>query len=262
MWPIDHDDGSQYYTDSQNYIIYGGYKSYLGNSLTVLDNVYVLPDGKVDAWEESRKERSGEEESLFANEKLQSSVLDGLSSIMKARARNLDQRYRVDKRKYDERDQRRAAGLPPSTASSLDQADDGALGWSRNWGQYCAQDGGGYGHLWENNTCAVMSVANIYNFWQCDPDNLPLSIPFVAANNLYASGQINITCAASGKWWTLQSFQAIGYDLLTTQYPPATLDQLISWGRATFNLSSSSSSEATAAPLEDQPISAYAALCR
>ena len=43
VWPIDHDDGSCYYYDSYNYLIYGGYKNYLGHSKTVEFNFYVYP---------------------------------------------------------------------------------------------------------------------------------------------------------------------------------------------------------------------------
>ena len=43
-WPIDHDDGSCYYYDTFNYMIYGGYKSYLGHTHVVQNNVYVYPD--------------------------------------------------------------------------------------------------------------------------------------------------------------------------------------------------------------------------
>ena len=43
-WPIDHDDGSCYYTDTYNFLVYGGYKNYLGHSKTVTNNVYVYPD--------------------------------------------------------------------------------------------------------------------------------------------------------------------------------------------------------------------------
>ena len=43
-WPIDHDDGSCYYTDTYNYLVYGGYKNYLGHSKTVINNTYVYPD--------------------------------------------------------------------------------------------------------------------------------------------------------------------------------------------------------------------------
>ena len=45
-WPIDHDDGSCYYLDSYSYLVYGGYKNYLGHSKTVQNNVYVYPDAE------------------------------------------------------------------------------------------------------------------------------------------------------------------------------------------------------------------------
>ena len=43
-WPIDHDDGSCYYTDTYNFLVYGGYKNYLGHSKTVMNNIYIYPD--------------------------------------------------------------------------------------------------------------------------------------------------------------------------------------------------------------------------
>ena len=43
-WPIDHDDGSCYYTDAYNFLVYGGYKNYLGHSKTATSNIYVYPD--------------------------------------------------------------------------------------------------------------------------------------------------------------------------------------------------------------------------
>ena len=43
-WPIDHDDGSCYYEDTYNYLIYGGYKNFLGHSKTVMYNTYIYPD--------------------------------------------------------------------------------------------------------------------------------------------------------------------------------------------------------------------------
>ena len=43
-WPIDHDDGSCYYTDTYNFLVYGGYKNFLGHSKTVTNNMYVYPD--------------------------------------------------------------------------------------------------------------------------------------------------------------------------------------------------------------------------
>lgn len=43
-WPLDHDDGSCYYEDTYNFLVYGGYKNYLGHSKTVMYNTYVYPD--------------------------------------------------------------------------------------------------------------------------------------------------------------------------------------------------------------------------
>ena len=40
-WPIDHDDGSCYYYDTYNYLVYGGYKNYLGHSKVVKYNYYI-----------------------------------------------------------------------------------------------------------------------------------------------------------------------------------------------------------------------------
>ena len=31
MWTIDHDDGSQYFNDTGNFMVWGGCKNYLGN---------------------------------------------------------------------------------------------------------------------------------------------------------------------------------------------------------------------------------------
>ena len=45
-FPIDHDDGSCYYYDSYNYLIYGGYKNHLGNSKVAMNNFYVYPDAE------------------------------------------------------------------------------------------------------------------------------------------------------------------------------------------------------------------------
>lgn len=44
-WPIDHDDGTGYFTDQYNYLVYGGFKNYLGHSKISQYNVYVYPDG-------------------------------------------------------------------------------------------------------------------------------------------------------------------------------------------------------------------------
>lgn len=46
VWPIDHDDGSCYFTDAYNFMAYGGWKNYLGHDRTVTNNIYLFPDSK------------------------------------------------------------------------------------------------------------------------------------------------------------------------------------------------------------------------
>ena len=43
-WPIDHDDGSAFYKDTSNVLVYGGFKSFLGNNKTAAHNLYLFPD--------------------------------------------------------------------------------------------------------------------------------------------------------------------------------------------------------------------------
>ena len=43
-WPLDHDDGSCYYYDTYNYLVYGGYKNFLGHTKVVKYNYYIYPD--------------------------------------------------------------------------------------------------------------------------------------------------------------------------------------------------------------------------
>ena len=44
VWPIDHDDGSCYYTDRNNVIVYGGFKNLAGHSKVTANNLYIYPD--------------------------------------------------------------------------------------------------------------------------------------------------------------------------------------------------------------------------
>ena len=43
-WPIDHDDGSSYYINTYNFLVYGGHKNHLGHSKTASNNMYIYPD--------------------------------------------------------------------------------------------------------------------------------------------------------------------------------------------------------------------------
>jgi len=43
VWTIDHDDGSAWYNDTENFMIYGGCKNYLGHDKSCTFNVIVYP---------------------------------------------------------------------------------------------------------------------------------------------------------------------------------------------------------------------------
>ena len=44
VWPIDHDDGSCFYEDSYNFLVYGGKKNYKGHSKTDHHEMYIYSD--------------------------------------------------------------------------------------------------------------------------------------------------------------------------------------------------------------------------
>ena len=52
-FPIDHDDGSCYYYDTYNFLIYGGSKSHFGRTKVVKYNLYIYPDAVHSLVEES-----------------------------------------------------------------------------------------------------------------------------------------------------------------------------------------------------------------
>eukprot|EP00730_Choanoeca_flexa_P003425 TRINITY_DN11409_c0_g1_i5.p1 TRINITY_DN11409_c0_g1~~TRINITY_DN11409_c0_g1_i5.p1 ORF type:complete len:280 (+),score=53.64 TRINITY_DN11409_c0_g1_i5:249-1088(+) len=43
VWTIDHDDGSQFYTDTHNVMLWGGCKNYLGHSKDCVNNFILYP---------------------------------------------------------------------------------------------------------------------------------------------------------------------------------------------------------------------------
>ena len=265
VWPIDHDDGSCWYTDHDNYLVYGGYKSYMGNSVTARRNFYVLPDGKVnavDAWkehraiEEQRAERKKQRHGRRLDDRRvsdavleQPTLFSQLSSVMQQRAFNLHKRYVLDPQRLAERDAAIAAGtsvekaVAASAAAERDQhrqsADELALGIvppMSFWGASCCQDGGGYGHVWTNNSCAVLDTRGeyFYNLWECDLRDLSNTIPLLAGNDFYGAGQFEASCQM--QIFNLQQWQELGYDVGSRQLPPASLDTMLDWGRELFGL--------------------------
>ena len=43
VWTIDHDDGSQFFNDTHNLMVWGGCKNYIGNSKSCDNNIIVHP---------------------------------------------------------------------------------------------------------------------------------------------------------------------------------------------------------------------------
>lgn len=306
LWPLDHDDGSSFWTDTQNYMvsssasiahehadsslphealaseslvypahtrralwflssflcqIYGGYKSYLGNSLTVANNFYVLPDGKVDAVAEQRKHRAALKAAGKGDAEALESIppaLEGLSSIMHRRADNLRNRYYVGQLGLEVRDKALAAGssieeallLQADLERSLRSEDDLSQLQGFTGGTMCCEDGGGYGHAWTNNTCTVLDVLHVYNLWACNLLSLPTSIPFLAFNALHASGELSIVCGNSNL--TIPEMQKLGYEWGTVQSPPADLATMLQWGETLFGMQPGVA--AGAQPIKDAPL--------
>ena len=157
-WPIDHDDGSCYYNDTYNYLIYGEFKNFLGHSKIAMFNAYVYPDF--------------------------------------------------------------SAGFKFCATSD---------GPAR--GQYAS----GWGDVWANNTCAILSP-NVYKFAGCNPngDNEGL-IPLTYNNTFYTYNK-NLYIQCGNKQLTLQEFQALGYDKGSVIYGIPDNSTVIDWGRALLGL--------------------------
>lgn len=239
VWPIDHDDGSQWYTDTENYMVYGGYKSYLGNSLTVLRNYYVLPDGKTYLLGQEGEEGEAEQQQM--------------TSILRARKDNLYRTYGTERERLAERDRLLRAGVPADQLAaaverhlSFLRLKRGSKGVQqlRDGGGVCVQDAGGFGHVYANNTCATLRVANLYDLWMCNGADLSGSIPSLTANKYFTSDPqaYNASCGGNS-YFSLAQFQAQGYELGSTVEPSASLDTMLQWGRELFGLQSAADTD-------------------
>jgi len=76
-WPIDHDDGSAYYLDSHNVVVYGGHKNYLGHSKINRFNVYINPEVSVWGGMVCQNEYTGAKEEEFSGNICSSESTDG-----------------------------------------------------------------------------------------------------------------------------------------------------------------------------------------
>jgi len=175
VWPIDHDDGSAYYYDSENFLVYGGFKNYLGHSKISQYNVYIYPDASIGYVGKPRK---------LGRPNLQHRGT-GLSSFF-------NEPYCVNS--------------------------DGT-----------AKDDSGWGDFWINNKCVIGNPI-VYEYYTCRPDDLQDLVTMTANNELFAPNSL-VTFVCGQTNWTLQQYQAKGYDIGTLLGDIPTNDIIIQWGR-------------------------------
>jgi len=228
VWPIDHDDGSQHFVDTSNFLVYGGFKTYLGNNLLSAGNLYVLPDAKAgtdaDTYGVRRDAMMDDHERTEKGDDCEQRF-KGLTTIMQHRAENLHHRYVTLPQRLKAREQQGGVEVNNHLSSDPESL-------HRNWGQYCVQTGMGPGHVWVNNTCTVLDSSNIYNLWECSLSNMATTVPFLMGNDLHAPSpeQFKIQCGLLQPF-SMQQWQAMGHDLFSSIQQPMALGQIQRWGK-------------------------------
>ena len=167
-WPIDHDDGSCYYNDTFNYLVYGGYKNFKGHSKNAISNVYVYPDA------------------------YPQTPLDGYVLIHKPYCANHDGAARGDR------------------ASGFDE-------------------------VYANNTC-IIGNPDIYEFGTCNPDGDDKGLIPLTYNNTFYAPKREIYIKCKSKTFTLEQFQALGYDKGSVVNDIVDTETVIKWGRELLNI--------------------------
>ena len=166
LHPIDHDDGSCYYYDTFNFLVYGGFKDYLGHTVTAQNNIYVYPEAQM-----------GISSDDIINVRPFCAVVNGATRVT----------------------------LPS--------------GWDE---------------AWINNTCITRSP-NIYQFDKCDPKDLTDLVPYTANNSFYVLNEfLYISCGDLD--FSLDEYQAMGYDKGSTVSDLPMIEQIIEWGRQILGL--------------------------
>jgi len=66
VWAIDHDDGSQYYNDTSNVMVWGGCKNYLGHSKSCDHNLIIFPG--IDERASGGRRCQTDDNGVFANQ--------------------------------------------------------------------------------------------------------------------------------------------------------------------------------------------------
>ena len=89
----------------------------------------------------------------------------------------------------------------------------------------------GYGEVWSSNRCHLIKPsASVYAYNRCSPEALNATVDYTFNNTFYTTdGKILVSC--SGERWTLEQYQALGYDKESTAEVTPTLNILLDWAR-------------------------------
>lgn len=96
----------------------------------------------------------------------------------------------------------------------------------------------GWGEVYAENRCilAGREGGSLYRFDKCDPDDLNATVDFTFNNSFYApNGIVSVQCG-NGAAWSLEEYQARGYDLGSTAGPPPPLATVLDWARELVGL--------------------------
>ena len=89
----------------------------------------------------------------------------------------------------------------------------------------------GYGEVWASNRCHVTTPsASVYKYGNCNPEELNATVDYTFNNKFFTTdGKIAVKC--SGERWTLEQYQALGYDKESTEDVAPTLAALLGWAQ-------------------------------
>jgi hypothetical protein len=91
--------------------------------------------------------------------------------------------------------------------------------------------GAGWGEVYASNRCHLTRPsASAYAYGNCDPEDLNATVDWTFNNSFYtADGKISVHCHS--RVWTLPQYQALGYDLRSTQAEAPSIQTLVAWSR-------------------------------
>ena len=87
--------------------------------------------------------------------------------------------------------------------------------------------------VWVNNTCILYKSSSPYNILDCNTASW--FVPYLASNKMYipAGAQVAFYCKTNGTLvrFSLEQWQAMGYDLGTTVETTPDVQTILQWGR-------------------------------